>query len=676
MANSNLAESLDNFPLEEKPSVKIPAPQPESVIEAARNAQSPISMNLLIGSAAAMIAWRNDPSRFSPERLEKEAIKHARKVTEKEAKQSKTNIASLAKYKEAKQEYYNKHVENFRGAIESHPSKWKSEMEQNRMLQKAFAHDDARRQSRQQGQLSQSQNRPSSGNNPLRRLNSPAGRAKNALQKRANKIAKDAVGKLLNNAKKEATKALIKGVMAFLKTPPGWITIAIFLVVALVLYIIVGWQASQSSNNAKQGILVSNLLRKTSIYKFEALGDSLTEWPNLPAGSSPTAGCASTWSCNGAGPSWPSALAAEDSSLQLIKNSGLHGDTTTQILARFKNELASPTYVTPDVLFLQGGTNDTGKGIATISNLKAIITAAQNAGIKYVILLTIPNQCKPPASFTALNIQMKALASSFSNLTVIDINNALTCGPDYQPDGLHYTDIGAKAVADYIDAQIKSLDILPTSPEGQNIACDSGDYTTCLKDQFHIIISGTLPSSGSQTIFNIVAKAAASQTYQDLLTCGSHYISIVVTTSAGASTSYSKIVLNDFFNSRKSFGSRANLLIHELGHQIYNNNCGRIQQKYSHPTLSSKDSACYDRGYLISYALRSPYIICDGAYRVDDINGVGESFAETLADYVYYKSYAGSTGYLCSVSLTNTFNSRCSNTYNWAKDNVFDGIEF
>ena len=218
----------------------------------------------------------------------------------------------------------------------------------------------------------------------------------------------------------------------------------------------------------------------------------------------------------------------------------------------------------------------------------------------------------------------------------------------------------------------------PPPIPGQPLACDSGDYKTCLSDNFNISISGDLPSNGPQIIFGIIANAASSPTYKDLLTCGGRTISIVVTNSNGASLSYGVITLNGFFSSGYSLGGQTQLLIHELGHQIYNHNCGRIQQKYDHPALVAEDPVCYESGYLISYAYRTPYsqyASCDKT-NPGRINGVGESFAETLGDYVAYKSYAGYSGFLCSVSLKNTYKSTCPKTYDWAKNNVFGGVEF
>jgi lysophospholipase L1-like esterase len=232
-----------------------------------------------------------------------------------------------------------------------------------------------------------------------------------------------------------------------------------------------------------------------STYAFVALGDSLTAWPNLPAGSSPANGCAATNSCNGGGPPWPTALANEDSSLKLIENAGHPGYTTTQILSVFETELKSSSYTLPDVLFLQGGTNDTSS-INTIGNLQRIITDAKTAGIKYVILLTITHQCSGTTneSQSSLNTPIKGLASSY--VTVIDVANILSCSStplEYQPDGIHYTAVGAQKIADYIDSQIKARNILPTAPPAGNfhLYCQYA-YQTAACDIYH---DGCAPTS-------------------------------------------------------------------------------------------------------------------------------------------------------------------------------------
>jgi hypothetical protein len=212
--------------------------------------------------------------------------------------------------------------------------------------------------------------------------------------------------------------------------------------------------------------------------------------------------------------------------------------------------------------------------------------------------------------------------------------------------------------------------------QGPLLTCGSGDYITCLKDDFDVSLGGTLPSNGAQVIFGILARASTSQTYKSLLTCKGQGVSINVTNGGGASTSYSVITLNGFFTGGKTLGSQTQLLIHEIGHQMYHHNCGRVQQLYDYSTLVNEDPACYDSGYLVTYALRSPYKACDGSYTVNDINGKGESFAETLGDYVAYKSYAGYPGFLCSIHLGTSYKTTCPNTYNWAKTNAFSGVEF
>lgn len=218
-----------------------------------------------------------------------------------------------------------------------------------------------------------------------------------------------------------------------------------------------------------------------SIFTFVALGDSLTAWPNKPAGFVLDPSCASNNSCDGAGSPWPTQLTTIDTNL-IQKNPGaaIAGDTTSKttghpgMVNRFSTDVAN---YHPDVLFVLGGTNDPGNGIrssTTIANLKSIIANAQSAGIKKVILLTIPHQCSS-GEYSSLNTSIKGLSSSYS--PVIDISGAsvLNCAKtsndftDFQIDKLHLTNQGAQKVAAYIDGQIKSRGLLPTSSGGTSI---------------------------------------------------------------------------------------------------------------------------------------------------------------------------------------------------------------
>jgi lysophospholipase L1-like esterase len=183
-----------------------------------------------------------------------------------------------------------------------------------------------------------------------------------------------------------------------------------------------------------------------SNYSFVALGDSLTAWP-VPSGSIQTNGVTLT---NGS--PWPSQLETEEPSLHLTKNAGVPKNTTADMLNRFSTDVTANH---PDVLIVLGGTNDAGRGIDTVGNIKQIITNANNAGISKIVVLTIPNQCPPSSgNYSAINTALENLKSA--TVSVVDITTPLTCGSNYQADGLHLTNEGAKKVADTIDLQLKN----------------------------------------------------------------------------------------------------------------------------------------------------------------------------------------------------------------------------
>src|ERR1035437_4253635 len=292
----------------------------------------------------------------------------------------------------------------------------------------------------------------------LKMIPGPIGQLAN-FKENAKKYGKEYAKQIAQKMAKEFAKRVVKQVaqkiaIAILTNPYVLAAIAIVIAVVVIFIIIIGvisGQGNSSTNgaSAQQG-------PPPSVYTFVALGDSLTAWPCDPV----TFGCVDSnpWgSYRFTGDPWPTYLTTGDPSLKLLHNAGVPAETTTQILSRFQSDVAT---LNPDILFILGGTNDTGKGINTIANLKQIISDAQGANIKKVIVLTIPNQCNP-ISQSPLNSQIKGLASTTSNTFVIDINNALTCGVDYQADGLHFTNAGAKAVADYIDTQVHPQGIIP-----------------------------------------------------------------------------------------------------------------------------------------------------------------------------------------------------------------------
>ncbi|HEY5486953.1 MAG TPA: GDSL-type esterase/lipase family protein [Candidatus Limnocylindrales bacterium] len=177
------------------------------------------------------------------------------------------------------------------------------------------------------------------------------------------------------------------------------------------------------------------------IYRFVALGDSLTAWPANP---------------------WPSRLASLDPQLKLIRNAGVPGNVTAQMRARLSSDVLA---YKPDVLFVMGGTNDLAQGYSQatiVANLRAIVTTAQAHGI-HVFLLTIPPDSYPEmvSRISSLNGAIVALGTSL-NVRVTNIarplsSSAGTYQARYTSDGLHFSALGAQVVANTIYARIKPV---------------------------------------------------------------------------------------------------------------------------------------------------------------------------------------------------------------------------
>jgi lysophospholipase L1-like esterase len=179
-----------------------------------------------------------------------------------------------------------------------------------------------------------------------------------------------------------------------------------------------------------------------AVYRFVALGDSLTSWPT-------------------SGP-WCSRLDSLDAHLTLVNNAGIPGDTTAGMLARLDRDVWA---YNPSVLFVMGGSNDIGLGVSTastIANLKGIIKAANSKGVR-VFLMQIPPEAWQSSSgaINSLNAAIVALGNA-NKVVVIDTHSPLstsngTYQAKYTTDGVHFTDAGAQVVANAVYARIKGL---------------------------------------------------------------------------------------------------------------------------------------------------------------------------------------------------------------------------
>ena len=191
---------------------------------------------------------------------------------------------------------------------------------------------------------------------------------------------------------------------------------------------------------------------------FVALGDSLTAWAFAPGGCLPSSTHA-----------WPAVLAQIQPELKLLHNSGAPGDTTAQMVARFRADVLA---YRPDMLFVMGGANDIGQyrsSSALVANLRAIVRSARSHGIE-VVLLTIPpnNQFTSAGDRTirATNELLLRMGAE-EGVLVVDVYSSLIdsrgrlAGPYAAVDGLHLTIDAEQAIAQAVS---DSLDAVASGP--------------------------------------------------------------------------------------------------------------------------------------------------------------------------------------------------------------------
>ncbi|MDI3213830.1 GDSL-type esterase/lipase family protein [Arthrobacter sp. AL12] len=141
--------------------------------------------------------------------------------------------------------------------------------------------------------------------------------------------------------------------------------------------------------------------------------------------------------------------------LQYAQNSGIGGQTTTQMLARFETDV---TAYNPRIVHILGGTNDTtnvGMPLATtVANLTTMIDRAHQIGA-IALIGTIPprNDTTLLAQIDKMNVAIKRLASK-TGAHLIDYHSVLvspTTGfyqAALQDDGIHTSALGAKKMAE------------------------------------------------------------------------------------------------------------------------------------------------------------------------------------------------------------------------------------
>jgi lysophospholipase L1-like esterase len=160
--------------------------------------------------------------------------------------------------------------------------------------------------------------------------------------------------------------------------------------------------------------------------------------------------------------------------IRYVRNAGVPGDTTAQMLARFDTDV---TPYAPKAVIVTGGTNDTGASVAlpTIAaNLQAIVAKIRAIGAR-PILTTIPptssvNPVDRSARVSALNSWIRRYGAAVG-IPVIDIC-ALLMDPatggylaEYDSgDGVHPSGGGYRAIAAHVASEAADLGYQASSP--------------------------------------------------------------------------------------------------------------------------------------------------------------------------------------------------------------------
>ena len=150
----------------------------------------------------------------------------------------------------------------------------------------------------------------------------------------------------------------------------------------------------------------------------------------------------------------------------IIRNKGISGELTSDMLLRFKRNVLS---LNPNYVIILGGSNDIGGGIPTkkiFNNLKVMLKWAIENGIE-PIACTVPS-ILGSNGFIQPRIELNQLIKHHChnvNIRCVDIFTK-TCDPEtkrllgnYSNDGLHMNTLGYRIMADsiFIEAMKKIL---------------------------------------------------------------------------------------------------------------------------------------------------------------------------------------------------------------------------
>lgn len=209
---------------------------------------------------------------------------------------------------------------------------------------------------------------------------------------------------------------------------------------------------------------------------------------------------------------WANALSA--ARFRVLRNSGVSGNTTAQMLARFSTDVLAhfPRFVT-----IMGGTNDTvGTTASTIANLTAMYDLARANGI-YVFALTVPWRSDGSSSKIAdAQVVNSAIESYWLQNTggeVVDVYSITENQPSYfAVDGIHPVASGAYAIGQALATRLSTfggvVSIFPTIP-GDNWASNpASNFTT--DNPLFAGTGGTLAGSVTGVLPNSVNATSGS----------------------------------------------------------------------------------------------------------------------------------------------------------------------
>jgi lysophospholipase L1-like esterase len=188
------------------------------------------------------------------------------------------------------------------------------------------------------------------------------------------------------------------------------------------------------------------------------------------------------------GSSWPTyASLALNNGFYLVRNAGIGGDTTAQMLARFDTDVAaySPTIVT-----IGGGRNDITNGVALTdykANTIALVDKVKALGARPVLRTINPTNSSADRAKTALWNNWRRQYAAQYNIPLLDFYQVLVdpATGGYKAgyaiaDGVHPTPAALKAMGDCAGTQLGKI-LPPWTPPAPY---DGGDTANLLTNGF------------------------------------------------------------------------------------------------------------------------------------------------------------------------------------------------